>query len=258
MYRFLLTRRWLALAAVAIVVAVVCARLGLWQLHRLDERRADNAIVEANRGAAPVPITQQVPVGGSPSEAQQWRTVSLTGHYAPDEQLLLRYQNRDALRGVDVVVPMLLADGSAVLVDRGFFESPAGTPDPGDVPAPPTGQVEVTGWLRVDSDAPAEAAVPSDGTVRAVVASALAGVVDAPLRGGWVQATEESPAGEPGLLGPEPPEVDMGPHFFYALQWFLFGFLAVLAYAWFAFDEAHPDRRTRASQPSVVRQAGRP
>ncbi len=245
MYRFLLTRRWLALAVVAIVVAVVCARLGMWQLHRLDQRQAENAVVEANRDLAPVPVTEQVPVGGSPTDSQEWRRVSLTGRYAADDQLLLRYQTRGGARGVDVVVPLVLADGSAVLVDRGFFASSAGTPDWSTVPAAPTGQVGVTGWLRVDSDAPPEAVAPANGTVRAIVAPALRDVVDAPLRGGWVQAYRESPTGESGLIGPDPPETGMGPHFFYALQWFLFGFLGLLAYGWFAFDEAHPQRRRR-------------
>ncbi|CAN5839258.1 SURF1 family protein [soil metagenome] len=269
MYRFLLTRRWLALAVVAVVVAVVCARLGMWQLHRLEDRRADNAIVEANRDVPPVSVTQLVPVGRSPVDEQEWRRVSVRGRYDPADQLLVRYQSRGSLRGVHVVAPMVLADGSAVLVDRGFLESFAGTPDSADVPAPPAGTVTVTGWLRVDSDAPAEAVDPSDGAVRAVAAPALADAVDAPLRGGWVQALSESPPGESGLLAPEPPETDIGPHLFYALQWFLFGLLALLAYGWFAYDEAHPHRRRRrsavtgeraeeAAAPSVVHQARHP
>lgn len=267
-YRFLLTRRWLVLAVIAVLVAVGCIRLGLWQLNRHADRQADNEIVETNVATAPVPITDAVPVGDSPSDRQQWRSISLSGRYDPVATVLVRYQSLGSLRGVNVLVPMWLADGSAVLVDRGFLESSAGTPDRADVPAPPDGPVEVTGWLRVDSDAPPEATRPIDGTVRAVVAAALDDAVGAPLRGGWVQLTSESPAGEQGLLPPEPPETDMGPHLFYALQWFLFALLGLLAYGWFAFDEAHPYRRRAQlgdeeprqppSERSVVHQGGHP
>ena len=42
-----LTRRDLAGLVVALAVATVCARLGLWQLERLSQHRARNAAVLA-------------------------------------------------------------------------------------------------------------------------------------------------------------------------------------------------------------------
>ncbi|MDQ3105337.1 MAG: SURF1 family protein [Actinomycetota bacterium] len=255
MYRFLLTRRWLALAVVAAVLAVVCARLGWWQLERLAERSDDNAVVEANLDASPVPLQALVDVGAALPAGDEWRQVTMSGRYAPDNQVLVRYQSRNGLRGVDVVVPLLLRDASAVLVDRGFLESPAGTPDLAEVPPPPPGRVTVTGWLRRDSDAPSEATTPIDSTVRAVSSVALADVMPDPLRGGWVQALEESPTATGGALaGPEPPETDSGPHLFYGLQWFFFGLLALVGYGWFAYDEAHPPAR-RPKEPSQRAQA---
>lgn len=249
MYRFLLTRRWVALLVVAVVVAAVCARLGVWQLHRLDERAAENAVVERNLGGPPVPVTAVTAVGRQPAPGDEWRSVQLRGTYRADEQLLLRYQTRDQLRGVDVLVPLELADGSLVLVDRGFLESPAGTPDLAEVPAPPAGTVEVGGWLRLDSTADDEGVLPQDGTVRAVSTAVLADSVGGPLRGGWVQARTESPAGAGDLVGPAEPDTGSGPHLFYALQWFLFGLLALLAYAWFGWEEAHPARRRGSRRP---------
>ncbi len=245
MYRFLLTRRWVGLAVVALVLAAVSGRLGVWQFQRLDERAAENAVVERNLGAAAVPVERVASVGAPADPTGEWRTVSMSGTYDADGQLLLRYQTRGPLRGVDLVVPLELADGTYVLVDRGFLESPAGTPDAADVPAPPTGRVEVTGWLRTDSTASDEGVVPQGGTIRAVSSAALGQGVDGPLRGGWVQARTESPPGRVELLGPEEPETSSGPHLFYGLQWFLFGFLGLLGYGWFAYDEAHPHRRRR-------------
>ena len=247
MYRHLLTRRWLALALAVLVLAVLCVRLGLWQFQRLDERRASNAIVEHNLAAEPVGVTRLTAVDGSVPAAEQWRPVTATGRYDTAELLLVRYQTNAGRSGVDVVVPLVTEDGTAVLVDRGFLESPGRTPDAVEVPAAPAGEVTVTGWLRADSAAGFSATQPSDGTVRAVSATALAGSSTHPLLAGWVQARDESPAPGTPLSGPELPETDSGPHFFYGLQWFFFALLALVGYLWFAYDEAHPrSGRTRA------------
>jgi len=257
-YRFLLSGRWVALGLVAVVVAAVCAQLGLWQFERLGERRADNATVESNLDAAAVPLAQLSPVDAPLPDGVEWRQVSLSGTYDADAEILVRYQTRGPLRGVDVVVPLQLSDGSLVLVDRGFLESPAGTPDRAAVPSPPAGTVEVTGWLRADSDAPEEATDPIDGTVRAVSSAALADELAAPLRAGWVLAVEEQPAAEgTGLVGPEEPDLGTGPHLYYGLQWLFFGFLALLGYAWFAYDEAHPRRRSPGREVDSIGRADR-
>ena len=252
MYRFLLTGRWLALALVALVVALTCARLGLWQFDRLGERRAENALITTNLDAEPVPGRTLTAVAESPPAAAEWRPVTFTGSYDDDQRLLLRYQSTASQRGVDVVVPLELSDGTYVLVDRGFLEAPTGAPDPAAVPASPAGRMQVRGWLRRDSAADAEATTPQDGTVRAVSSVALTSVVEGPLRGGWVQAVDETrpstgspPLRAAELVAPEAPETGIGPHLFYGMQWFCFGLLALLAYVLFAYDEAHPRHRRR-------------
>jgi len=98
-YRFLLTRRWLALAVVAVTVAVVCARLGWWQFERLGEQRAANAVVVANLDAGTVPARREMSVGESPEPDQEWRSVSMTGRYAAEAAVLLRYQTHAGRRG---------------------------------------------------------------------------------------------------------------------------------------------------------------
>ncbi len=243
MYRFLLSRRWLGLALAVLLLATLCVRLGFWQLSRLHERLAENAVIERNMSADPVPVASVAGAGESVGESDEWRQVTATGRYDAGQQLMVRYQTNGQARGVDVLVPLVTADGTAVLVDRGFFESPAGTPDPADVPAPPDGEVTVTGWLREDSTASSSATVASEGTVRAVSSSALADSLPYPVGSGWVQAQEESPPPVEALTGPEPPELDSGPHFFYALQWWFFALLALTGYVYFAWDEAHPGRR---------------
>ena len=252
MYRFLLTPRWLALALVVLLAAGVSIRLGLWQFSRLQDRLDSNALVEASLDQDPVDMAMLTGVGGDVDDDEEWRPVTLTGRYDTGGQLLVRYQTNEQQRGVDVVVPLVTADGTAALVDRGFLESPSGTPAVDDVPAPPSGEVTVTGWLRADSTAGSEATEPADGSVRALASAEVADSSAHPLLGGWVQALEESPEASTPLAGPEPPELDSGPHFFYGLQWFFFALLALIGYGYFAWDEAHP-----ASRRSRSRRGGR-
>jgi len=97
-YRFLLSGRWVALGLVAVVVAAVCAQLGLWQFERLGERRAENATVESNLDAAAVPLAQLSPVDAPLPDGVEWRKVSLSGTYDADAEILVRYQTRGPLR----------------------------------------------------------------------------------------------------------------------------------------------------------------
>ncbi|MDF2967468.1 MAG: hypothetical protein K0Q93_1246 [Nocardioidaceae bacterium] len=248
-YRFLLSPRWLALAAAVLLLATVSVRLGFWQLSRMHDRVAESSVIERNLGEAPVPVSALSGPAGSVTGAEEWRPVTAAGEYDPVHQLLVRYQTNAGARGVDVLTPLVTQDGTAVLVDRGFLEAPSGTPDLSDVPAPPTGAVTVTGWLREDSDAPSDATTAADGTVRAISSDALARELPYPVAAGWVQASAEDPPAAQPLIGPEQPELDSGPHFFYAMQWWFFALLALVGYGYFAWDEAHPARR-RSAEPS--------
>jgi cytochrome oxidase assembly protein ShyY1 len=239
-YRFLLTRRWLAFALLAIVVAGVCVRLGIWQFDRLDQRRADNHRIEANLAVDPSPVTGVVSLGGSVDSNDEWRRVTATGRFDPDQQVILSQQTRDVGPGVDVVTPLVLPEGVAVLVDRGWLaiNSPSEVPKP---PPAPTGTVEVTGWLRMNSDADSWATTPEDdGTIRAVDSTDLAGSLPYDVLPGWIVLTSQQPSAQDGLAAPEKPDLSDGPHFFYGLQWWFFAGLALVGYCWFAYTEAHP------------------
>ena len=48
---------------------------------------------------------------------------------------MVRYRTRDGTAGVDVVVPLVTADGTALLVDRGWLQTDPAAAG-GDVPAP--------------------------------------------------------------------------------------------------------------------------
>lgn len=245
-YRFVLSRRWLGLAVVVVALAVLSGRLGVWQLHKLETRKATNVVTATNLDAPPVPAAEVMAPDGAPATADLWRRVQATGTYDTSEQVTVKYQTRDAGPGVDVITPLVTADGTAVLVNRGWLGTD-NTPDQVDVPAPPTGTVTVTGWLQADSEADADATTPTDGQVRAISSGGLAPGLPYPVAGGYLTLLEQSPPAAQQLAPPVPPDLGQGPHFFYGLQWFFFGALALFGWFYFAWTEAHPRLRRRTS-----------
>ena len=142
MYRFLIKPKWLLFHLVIVLAMVAMVALGFWQLRRLDERREFNAKVRTRSEQTVVALDALVPAGGTPDVATvEYLPVEFTGTYVPG----LRYEfsmQRDDITGRDLYAMVELADGTVVIVDRGWL--PAGTPSP----ALPTGEVRITGRLR--------------------------------------------------------------------------------------------------------------
>jgi cytochrome oxidase assembly protein ShyY1 len=243
-FSFLLTRRWVLFFLFVLALGALCWRLGVWQFGRLDERKAENAVIERNLAAPPVPATQ-VMGAHHPLDEQMYRHVSATGTYDMDDETLVRYRTRDGRPGVEVLTPLNTVQGSTVLVDRGWM---ATTNDPKarvDPPNPAPGQVTVTGWAVPDDQGDREDLTPVQGETRLVSSRGFTGRVDGPLLHGYIAALNETPAPAKPLAGPEPPDLSSGPHFFYGLQWWFFAALAVGGFVYFAYQESQ-DRRRRA------------
>ncbi|MBL8049919.1 MAG: hypothetical protein JNM46_01740, partial [Anaerolineales bacterium] len=59
--RNLFSKKWLMTTILVFVGTAVCIRLGIWQLDRLDQRRAFNAQVESMRVAEPLNLNHEIP-----------------------------------------------------------------------------------------------------------------------------------------------------------------------------------------------------
>jgi cytochrome oxidase assembly protein ShyY1 len=146
---------------------------------------------------------------------------------------------------VDVVTPLVTDGGTALLVNRGWLETANVGRTRADVPAAPEGEVRITGWVRADAgDAPS--AVVRHRSTRAISSSAIGGTVPFPVYGGFVELDTEAPAPAEPLAKAEPPDLGEGPHFFYGLQWWFFGALAVFGFGYLVWDERRRWRRDRA------------
>lgn len=237
MLGFLLKPRWLGLLAFVVVFGAVCFQLGYWQYERHEDRLVRNDVIRANLAADPVPIESVVGPEEPVTDESEWVVVQASGTYDPTSAATVKFLSRDGAPGADVVVPLRLDDGTAILVNRGWIpaENTGARPE---IPGPPAGDVTITGWLRPNSRAGGEAVRINEGQVRAIDSTGFGESVGYPLRPGYLNLRTEDPAaGDAPALEPDP-DLSQGVHFFYALQWWFFGLLGVVGFGWFARAEA--------------------
>lgn len=257
--RFLLSRRWLLFAAAVALLAYGAWWLGEWQFSRLEERQQRNQVTARNLAAAPAPVGRVLAPGRPVDPRDEWRRVRAEGTYLPEESVVVRYQTHDGASGVDVVTPLRVEPGGALLlVNRGWLRTGnAGDASP-DLPPPPSGQVTVTGWVR--GDATGDAAAVTDGQTRAVSSQEIGPTLDAPVYGGFVDLVSEDPEPAEPLVHAEEPDLSEGPHFFYGLQWWFFAALGIFGFGYLAWDERRkarrPERQEAGSAESTVTKVG--
>jgi len=251
--RFLVSRRWAFFLVAVVLLTWLAVWLGQWQFSRLEDRKQHNATVLRNERMDPVPVQEVLDTDGAVPDDLEWRHVTVSGRYLPEETVYVRYRTHDKQSGVQVVVPVDLGDGTVVLVDRGWWPTANRGAVPDDTPAPPAGDVTVEGWVR--ADATGDSTKVTDMSTRAVNSAAIGKAIDREVRRGFVQVAEETPAPEQPLTLPELPELNDGPHFFYGLQWWFFGAMAVFGFFYLLYDEWR-DARRKDEQPDGERANG--
>jgi cytochrome oxidase assembly protein ShyY1 len=232
---FLASRRWALFALAVVVLAWLAWALGEWQFHRLEERKDRNEVIERNLERDPAPVAEVLEVGEPAPRTQQWRRVTATGEYDAADTVVVRYRTRDGAAGVDIVVPLVTEEGPVLLVDRGWLATQNSGARPDDVPSPPAGKVNVTGWVRLDASG--RSTEVTDNSVRSISSQKIAEALGVTAYGGFVDLESESPEAEDPLEPAEVPDLGNGPHFFYGLQWWFFGVLAVFGFFYLAYDE---------------------
>jgi len=228
MLRFLLRPRWVGLTVFAIAIVTLCARLGLWQLERLEERRMLNERFVQGLAAAPVPLESLLTAAGPRS----YRRTIAVGQYDTEHEVILYGRTLDGRPGNHVLTPLVLADGRAIIVDRGWVPFEMDTP-PVEEAAPPAGTLEVQGPLFPGQPGGAGSVQPGEDrvtTVRTVDIEAIGRDVPYELVPWFLLLSTQSPEAG-GLPVPEPaPELTEGPHLGYAFQWFSFATIAAVGY----------------------------
>jgi cytochrome oxidase assembly protein ShyY1 len=235
-YRFLLSRQWVILTLVALVLIPVMIELGFWQFHRHERRVAQNALIEENLRAEPVPVEKLTSPGHTVPRADQWRRVTATGTFDTAHEVVVRRRtSADDRVGFHVLSPLVLRDGRIVLVNRGWIPAAGDQRSYPPVPPAPRGEVTVTGRLKADETTGASGIKDLKGLpdrqVMLISSAQQAELTGREVLGGYMEQTGPAPAGGTPEQVPEPDHDSIGAHMAYAVQWWLFA--AGVPVGWF-------------------------
>ncbi|WMX47702.1 SURF1 family protein [Streptomyces roseicoloratus] len=227
MYRFLLSRQWVILTLVALVLIPVMIELGFWQFHRHERRVAQNALIADNLAAKPVPVEELTSPGHTVPRADYWRHVTATGTFDTAHEVVVRRRvSKDERVGFHVLTPLVLRDGKVVMVNRGWIPTADDQRAYPDVPPAPRGEVTVTGRLMADETTGASGIKDLKGLpdrqVMLIDSRQQAQLLGRAVVGGYIQQTAPEAAGGTPEQISDPDHDSIGAHMAYAIQWWLF------------------------------------
>lgn len=227
----------IAFGVLTAVAAAVCVRLGIWQLDRLEQRRAQNTIV-SSRGSAPV--LDVAALRGQDTSVTHWRRVRVDGIAEYDRELVHATRTQNGSPGVHLLTPVRPLDGSwgdtAIIVLRGYLYSPDGrTVDFAKAREADTLRLEtvvtsyppITAGQATMRSSPRAMRLLNPDTIAALIGRPVAPFVLLAL-GDTVMTDITRPSRVP------PPPITEGPHLSYALQWFSFATVFVIGFVVFA------------------------
>ncbi len=239
----LLAPRFWGVHLLALVAVLVAGGLGYWQLEAWQARRAAEAVDLSSTD--PVPMTSVIGPDDPFPGAAVGRPVVVEGTWLPDATVLVSGRSRGDRDGFWVVTPLTVGtpDAPAVAVVRGW------APTQDVVPAPPTGDAELVGWLQPGEGTGAVDDDPDDDVLPQLRTADIVQRVDRDLYGAYVVVADPAevaegawPTGDravnDGSAGLAPADLEALPqsgrftalrNLLYALEWWIFaGFAGFL------------------------------
>lgn len=208
---------------VAILLIAGCLWASQWQYHRGEDRKTRNDNIESQIKFPAVDLLTL----SSDVNAHEWRTVTTSGTFDANQQILLRNRYFEGKYGYAVLTRFTTDGGDSIWVDRGWVAAGASATVAPETPSVPRGVVSITARLRLDSSLPSGSffALPinRDGDLISKL-NAQSGsdsedyYLDL-ISGSLPELTPSAPSQIPSLSD--------GPHLAYAVQWILFAGLVV-------------------------------
>ena len=208
---------------IALLLIILCLWAAQWQYQRGVDRHARNSMINENIAFSSLASLQNIALDPKKFE---WRMVTTSGKFNPNEQILLRNRYSEGVYGYEVLTLFTSIDGKTFWVDRGWVKAGKTATTPPVVTSVPSQTVEITGRVRLDSSLPRGSffAIPASGT-------GLVDNLNAQSRIGTENYYLDLMSGSQPNLTPavtaQLPELSDGPHMAYALQWVFFAGLII-------------------------------
>ncbi len=212
-----------AFIAFALLSAAIFVRLGFWQLHRLGERRARNALVTARLDAPDADVRALV----GDSASLRFRRAHVTGTPDYAHELVFASRSFKGSPGVNLLTPIRVPGrDTAIIVNRGWVYTPDGE------------TVDLAKWHDTDSvfSGFVEEFPSADGAMSSTHPrvftrlgfGAINKMLPYPVAPVYLVVLGDSTAAPDRLARLTPPPLDEGPHLNYAIQWFAFALIALV------------------------------
>ena len=233
----------------ALLLAALFIRLGFWQVSRLRERQAFNAVVQGRLDSA---VTDFARVPHGAAEAR-FRRVRVAGTWDAAHEIMLAGRSRAGSPGVHLLTPLRIAGSdTALLVNRGWVYAP----DAARAPEPArwrvrTDSATVTGFIVMLPAAPPRAS--DAGTppyLRWVDPVEVARWTGYPVHGFQLAQVGDTLPRDSTPARLSPPPLDEGSHRGYAFQWFTFALIALVGVPVFVLTRGREAERARAVPPA--------
>jgi surfeit locus 1 family protein len=241
--RKMFQRQWVFATLLVLAGTALCIRLGIWQLDRLEQRRAFNHQVESMRNMPVLDLNEEQPENLSEME---WRAVIVQGEYDFANQIVLRNQYYENEYGYHLMTPLRFGDPSsgsrwAVLVDRGWIPADGNSAASDWRKYDEDGRVDLAGQIRLGQTKPAlggvEDALPVNGDTLEIWNNAnleqIGNQLPYSILPVYIQPGANDGDAEPPIPYQPTIELTEGPHMGYALQWFTFATILFVGYPFF-------------------------
>ena len=261
-------RRRLIVALAALALLAATLRLGWWQLDRASHKEALQRAIAAQMALPPLD-GRALAFSAAQLEPQLQRRALLRGRWLPEWNVYLDNRPMDGRPGFFMLTPLLLADGSAVVVQRGWLPRDAADRTRLASVETPVGEVELLGRIAASPSRAYELGTDAGGSIRqnlaldayaretglalrplallqlepervlvqgtAVAASAVAAASASTSASKAAAAPVASAAASVPVLRRDwpPPALDVAKHYGYAAQWFALAALTTGLYVWF-------------------------
>ncbi|AJT41635.1 SURF1 family protein [Psychromicrobium lacuslunae] len=239
MLKTALKPRWIAALLLALIVSTVFVLLSQWQFSRSTQNSEPVEVATEELK----PLESILKPGKQMTSDQSDHLVSMSGHFDPSKQVLVKNRLQNGTNGYWVVTAFVV-DGAPKL--KGVAGSPTIIPvargwlaDPGQLSAPPSGALKLTGRLLPPEAPTLEKGLPS-GQVAALATAELINIWQVNSYSGFVVSfTETGAQGDVGAhavagdlkgisVGPQPVEQPVNwLNIFYAVEWVVFAGFAI-------------------------------
>lgn len=220
--------------------ALLCVRLGFWQLDRLEQKRKFINHYSAIANLPPLAIDKSIDY--KTLIDMDYRKIIITGKFDNENNFVLRNQYHDGIPGYFLITPLKISDNLGILIERGWIPAEGNASSENWHQYDNFEVLKFAGTLRIGNIPPeigqmkkpvSQTIIENQLFVNDINTESIGLLLPYKLLPFFIQPDSPTENINPPI--PFHPEIDVseGPHFGYALQWFTFASILVFGYPFF-------------------------